>query len=205
MERRDLFVIPNGVDTRSFRPLKKKSKFDLLFVGRFQKAKGLDILLDALAILHKGGREVPKLGVIGWFGQNQIRKLTSGLDAAVRGVVEFIGAVTRDQMPELINSTRFVVLPSRYESFGLVALEAISCGVPVIATRVGGLPELVEHPVGILVDSANPRKLAKTIEVCGRDGTLIGEALAAGPRKASGYDWTLVAERMMRVLDLGPV
>jgi D-inositol-3-phosphate glycosyltransferase len=197
-ERENLSCIPNGVDTKSFRPTGAQKEFDLLFVGNFYWVKGVDVLLAAVGRLHSQGIDA-KLAVAGKFDANQRKYLTNALPPAVRANLSFLGVVERARMPELMNSARLVVVPSRYETFGMVALEAIACGVPVVATRVGGLPEVVDSSVGRLVGTPDPESLAEAIQLCLRDDELAKRCSALGPRRALGYDWSVVASQLMKV------
>ena len=128
----------------------------LLFVGRHVPVKGLDLLLAAL----------PEVAAY----QPQVRLLVAGGDAASAvegdsaGRVTWLGPVARERLPLLYRSVDALVVPSRYESFGLVVLEALACGTPVIATRVGVVDEVVCDGVnGRRADVPAPDALARAI------------------------------------------
>jgi glycosyltransferase involved in cell wall biosynthesis len=91
-------------------------------------------------------------------------------------------------------------VPSRYESFGLPALEAIACGIPVLATNVGGLPEIVDEDVGALVEPDDDQALASAIYTSIRDTSLAQRAAINGPVKAREYDWNVVAPKILQIL-----
>jgi glycosyltransferase involved in cell wall biosynthesis len=175
-------------------------KYDLLFVGRFQRSKGLDVLLEALALTATMKGEIYKLGIVGPFSTEQRNYLLHGVPSAMKGTVTFLGSVHRDALPIVINQSRIVVVPSRYESFGLPALEAIACGVPVVAARVGGLPEIVDESVGVLVEPNNPQALAEAIYDSLRFPELRERATTLGPAKASRYDWDVIAPELRRII-----
>jgi glycosyltransferase involved in cell wall biosynthesis len=196
-----LFWIPNGIQTRLFRPMENERIYDLLFVGRFQKAKGLDLLLSALRLIQITKGDVYKFAVAGEFTEEQRSFLRKTVPAAVAERIVFLGTVQRGDMPKVINSTKLVVVPSRYESFGLPALEAIACGVPVLATKVGGLPEIIDETVGLLVDPDN-QALAKGIYTSINNTSLAERAAVNGPARAERYDWRIVAPRIIRTLFL---
>jgi glycosyltransferase involved in cell wall biosynthesis len=196
----DMRVIPNGVDVGRFRPLRMDKKFDLIFVGRFQMAKGVDILFEAFSIAKRGRAPGITLGIIGEFSERERQHLRSTVSGSVGRSIEFLGKVERDRMPLALNSARYLVVPSRYESFGLPALEAISCGVPVIATSVGGLPELIDGDVGLLVQKPEPRALAEAITQGLSDTGLEKAALSKGPEKAKAYSWEALAAPMVEFL-----
>ena len=146
-------VVPCGVDVDKFRPMDQLAAklalgLDpdvpvLLFVGRIEPLKGIDVLIRAAAQLE--GRF--QLLVVGGDAKDETRTRdlkTLAEDIGVSGKVVFVDAVAHDKLPGVYNAADICVVPSYYESFGLVALEAMACGVPVIASRVGGLKETVQ-------------------------------------------------------------
>jgi len=132
-------------------------------VGRVDKQKGFDMLLDAYVLLQAKHPNI-KLDIVGGGPEKdslQIwcknRKLTN---------VTFHGFQKPQAIAELLNKAGVFALASRAESFGMVAAEAAACGLPVVATKVGGLPEVVEHnKSGYLVPPENPKALAEKIEL----------------------------------------
>jgi glycosyltransferase involved in cell wall biosynthesis len=196
----NLFMIPNGIHQSSFRPMNLEKKFDLLFIGRFQRAKGLDVLLRALRLVHSRWGEVYEFGIAGEFTGEQRAFLLNSVPLAVRERMAFLGTVQREDMPKTINSAKLVTVPSRYESFGLPALEAMACGVPVLASRVGGLPEVIDDKVGILFEPNDHESLAQAIHTGVKDTSLTERAAINGPAKAAQYDWSVVAPRILQLL-----
>jgi len=194
----NLLMIPNGIQTRSFRPMDEVKQYDLLFIGRFQKSKGLDILLKALSFVASVKGDIYKLAIVGPFSAGQREYIFQVVPPAVKRALAFLGPINRDALPAVINQSRMVVVPSRYESFGLPALEAIACGTPVLAARVGGLPEIIDESVGVLVEPDNPHALAKAIHDFFRLPNLAETVATAGPAKAKRYDWEEVAPQLQR-------
>ena len=155
-------VIPCGVDRTLFRPLEsaetraknkeqsgieRSSEKIILSVGRIEPVKGFDLLINAAGLLP--AEENFKVLIIG--GDEESRAPVARLkETAVRlgipGKVEFTGVVDHHKMPFYYNEAAITVLPSHYESFGLVALESIACGTPVVAGPVGIIPELFAAP-----------------------------------------------------------
>jgi glycosyltransferase involved in cell wall biosynthesis len=197
---KNLFTIPNGIQTRSFRPMNVVKKYDLLFIGRFQKAKGLDALLHALHLIQKPKGEAYKLGIAGEFTNEQQTFILNSTAEVVREGIVFLGTVQREDMPKIINSANLVVVPSRYESFGLPALEAMACGIPVLTTRVGGLPEIIDETVGVLVEPNDHGALAEAIRASITDHAFAERAIISGPAKAEKYDWRVIVPRLLQVL-----
>lgn len=149
-------VVPCGVNLALFRPMDKKKArqklcFDLdgkimLYVGRFTPLKGIDRLLTTMACLRNNGK--PKLIILGGDGEGssgfkKLQKLTWDLD--IKDMVSFVGRVEQEDLPVYYSATDVLVVSSYYESFGLVALEALACGTPVIATDVGGMKSIIDE------------------------------------------------------------
>jgi D-inositol-3-phosphate glycosyltransferase len=173
----------------------------LLFVGRIQPLKGTDVAVKALAAL---GRKNATLLIVGGAsgveGEREIAHVRSlisqhGLDAQVRFV---------EPQPHHILSTYYraadvVLVPSRSESFGLVALEAAACGTPVVANAVGGLLTIVEHGrTGFLVADRQPDVFARHIANILDDPALSARLSVQAAERARGYTWSFAAARLRR-------
>jgi glycogen(starch) synthase len=134
----------------------------VLCLGRMSQEKGFDLALAAFALLVK---RFPRARLV-FAGDGPTRRHLEQQATAlgVEQVVEFLGWVSRDRLPDLINTCAVVVIPSRQESLPLVALEAGLMARPVVGTRVGGLPEIVLHQQsGLLVDKEDSAALAQAI------------------------------------------
>ena len=170
-------VIPNGIDLAPYRsplprneararlwsllgpPQDDKDQGTVLvgFVGRLAAQKGVDVLLDALALTD--GRV--RLILVGDGPERAALQERAG-DSSLAGRVHFLGH--RDDVPELLRGLDAVVMPSRWEGFGLAAVEAMASGVPVIASAVDGLREVVVNGVtGRLVSPGDPAALARCL------------------------------------------
>ncbi len=211
-------VIPGGVDMATFRPipiqdartfLELDSRKLVLFVGRIQPLKGIELLLRAFARLSAGWVEGPRprLMVVG--GDNPTDPSdpeSMELDRLMRlaeelGVVDdviFRGAIPHEALPTYYSAADVVVVPSHYESFGLVALEAMACGTPVVASRVGGLQGTVrDGDSGFLVDHREPEPFASAIEAVLLNEGLRGRMSEAAVRTAREYSWEASAEKTL--------
>src|SRR3712207_6191461 len=122
----------------------------LLFVGRIQRLKGIDVLIRAAHALGDAAGPLRVLIVGGASGgaSEEARELARlrGLveELGMRDRVRFVGAVDQDRLPLYYRAADVTVMPSTYESFGLVAVESLACGTPVVASRVGGLATIVK-------------------------------------------------------------
>jgi len=209
-----IVTIPPGVDTALFRPMPQKTAKQhigadndhhvILAVGRIDPVKGFDVLLVALKTLmkrHPDYKDKVCLWIVGGdLEQNktqwsrELKKLESlrrelGLGATVR----FVRPQPQEELPYYYNAADVLVMPSHYESFGMVALEATSCGTPVIATDVTGIsPILKEFPHGHIVSANNPLALATEIDhVLSSPHRESGQAIAV-----KAFDWDAIAERI---------
>ena len=140
-------VVSNPVDTDRFRPMPEVNKEPLtvLFVGRIEPFKGSDIAAEAMRLVWK---KLPEARLYFAGGANTwnhawAQDFKAKWENEPR--VTFLGLVNRDELPHLYNRATVLTVPSRYESFGHVCAEGMSCGLPVIASDAGSLPELIEH------------------------------------------------------------
>jgi len=211
-------VLPPGVDLELFRPIPKEEARRyvgladqrqrlLLFVGRLDPVKGLNVLLEALCILVRQlvTQEPPNicLAVIGGDAESAeaLRENAFCLDEVkerygLKELVAFLGSRAQDTLPYYYSAADVCVMPSLYESFGLVALEAMACGTPVVASRVGGLPYLVQDGVtGLLVPDNDPPALADRLQRILHEPGLAASLGEQARQVAQGYSWQRVADR----------
>lgn len=156
-----IWVIHNGIDPSRYAPGDAEPQSDLAATCFLRPEKGIDVLLSALVLLKREGREL-SLRIAGdgpCLEEYRALAAKEGLDR-----VEFLGR--RNDVPDIFRSARVAVMPSIWpEAFGYAAIEAMACARPVIASRVGGLPEVVEHNVtGLLVPPGDPSALANAIK-----------------------------------------
>ncbi len=205
-------VIPCGVDTEIFRPgdaraaraaLGLGDESLLLYVGRLTPIKGLETLIDALASLRRRGRHA-RLLVVGGDSDEPTAGHESSLRArtAMLGLADqvvFLGAQPQAELRRYYVAADATVMPSYYESFGMVALEAMACGSPVIASRVGGLATTVRDGVtGLLVPEADSDALGARLAAVLDDPGLRARLGREGVRWAEEHRWPCVAEAVCR-------
>ncbi|UGY91602.1 glycosyltransferase [Streptomyces gobiensis] len=195
-------VVPCGVDTELFRPgessERRSARHRLLTIGRLVPRKGMEHSIRALArlphteLLITGGPEPAHLGV----DPEAQRLLRLAAEYGVAERVRLTGSVPHERMPDLIRSADVVVTTPGYEPFGIVPLEAMACGVPVVATRVGGHLDTVDDRVtGRLVEPGDVDALAATLaELLGSPELLRRYGEAGRRRVLARYTWERVAD-----------
>jgi len=159
-----IITVYNGINTERFKIINYDvvGNVKLIFVGNLIKVKGVDILLRALNILKTTFKIT--LDIYG-DGSNRIKYQDMAVQLGLSDFVNFKGIVSNDELTAVLNRYSFLVLPSRYETFGIVLIEAMACGIPVIATKVGAVPEVVsDERVGILVEPNSPEAFAEGIK-----------------------------------------
>ena len=170
----------------------------LLAVGRIEPLKGLDILIEAIALMTERERVV--LLIVGGDDRAAPQIARLGAQAAEAGVgdrVCFVGAVPHEQLSAYYNAADVVVVPSFYESFGLVAVEAMASGVPVVASRVGGLAStVVDGRTGYLVPWRCPDPFAEKLDLLLENPSLRHALGAAAADSMLAYEWSTVAARL---------
>ncbi len=161
-----MVVIPNFIDTSSFRPAEKQlpaEPFRFFSLGNLEHVKGMDILIEAFGILKKNIDTPVKLKIGGRGSlmaalKNQTRR------AGIENDIIFTGKLTRSQVIDQMQNSHAFVLASRFEAFGVVFIEALATGLPVISTKSGGPEEIINNENGFLAELEDPIKLAETME-----------------------------------------
>ena len=211
-QKHKIDVIPCGVDVGMFRPMNRsraKKKLGLegskvvLYVGRIEPIKGVDILLGAVAQLEH--RDSVKTLIVGGEpgGDAEIGRLEAmSRELGISSQVSFLGRVEQKELPVYYNAADVCVVPSYYESFGLVALEAMACGVPVVASRVGGLSSVVKGGVtGYLIPWRCPEPFADCLDVLLNNPSMRKSMGEASRDLALTMEWSAVADRLMDLYD----
>lgn len=214
-------ILPPGVSLERFRPLPKELAKDqlgipqrnrnIIFAGRIEPLKGIDTLLRAMALIQErrpAAVENVCVAIIGgdpWTDDPddemaRLQALWQELD--IHDLVTFLGSKDQDVLPFYYAAAEMVVMPSHYESFGLVALEAMAMGTPVIASEVGGLAFLVrDGETGFHVPSRDPEALAERIYRLLVDNNC-RSALGQNARAyAQQFAWPIIVDRMLRLYE----
>ncbi len=174
----------------------------IVFVGRIQPLKGPDVAIQALAGLHELGHGDARLLIVGGASgrnggveEDRAHDLVDELD--LHDYVDFVAPQPHHILSTYYRAADIVVVPSRSESFGLVALEAAACGTPVVASAVGGLLSLVDDgETGRLIDGRNPADYAAAMAEILSDDELRASMGKAGVVRAGDYTWRAAAQRL---------
>ncbi|RKX71485.1 hypothetical protein DRP53_01420 [candidate division WOR-3 bacterium] len=182
-----VFPVPCGVDTNCFKTLPEEKNY-ILFLGRLDMyQKGIDVLLRSYSQIKDEIKGIDL--IIAGTGKDfkKVRNLITslGLDNRVR----LVGRVEGKEKYELLSQCLFLCMPSRFESWGIVAAEAMACGKPVIATNIEGLDEVVDEKTAIIIPPDDPEALANAMLRLARDKKLRRELGRRAREKAREFDW----------------
>lgn len=161
-----VMVIPNMIREDMFMPptkVRETNPFVFFWAGRLEKVKGVDILLKAADILRKKSSSNFTIRLAGRGSLSEELKQMA-VEYGLADCVYFLGRLSREEMQDEMRNSNCFVLPTRYEAFGVVLIEAMASGLPLIATRSGGPDTIVKKENGLLVDPDNPRQLAEAMD-----------------------------------------
>jgi len=211
-------IVPPGVDINHFHPLPRRlarqklgldpDAWMVLFVGRIEPLKGVDTLIRAMALLaHECPTWVSRLclAIIGGdpnTNENAEMERLKAMHAELQlgDLVVFLGAKDQNTLQYYYNAAEALVMPSHYESFGMVALEAMACGTPVIASDVGGLSYLVrDGETGFHIPSGDHLSLASTLARVLQDDNLRRRLGEQATYWAQNYSWHKIGDRILDV------
>ncbi|MCK4579701.1 MAG: glycosyltransferase family 4 protein, partial [Dehalococcoidia bacterium] len=205
---RDIIVVPNGIDLEQFENLsRKRARSELqieeqekviLFVGKLLPVKGVQYLIQAMDIIRRREADARLLLVGDGDQRDCLRSLVKQLNLGKH--VTFVGWVSNEKVPKYMAASDVFVLPSLSEGFALVILEAMASGLPIVATRVGGLPDIVkERRNGFLVEPRSPMEIAEKILLLSADGELRRRFSRNNKRKVKAYSWPAVVTRIEEI------
>ncbi len=210
-------IVPPGVDHAFFGPGHRPQARRalglpvggrlLLFVGRIQPLKGADVAIETLAELLEDGGEPYRLVVVGGpsgpHGEKSLQGLHDIADArGVRERVHFVDPQPHELLSSYYRAADVCIVPSRSESFGLVALEAAACGTPVVASAVGGLTTLVDDGhTGFLVDDPDPNAYAAAVRRAFSEPLAAERFSTASVLRARLYTWRAAAAELVDLHD----
>jgi D-inositol-3-phosphate glycosyltransferase len=195
-------------EAKEFLGLKPDDRM-VLFVGRIEPLKGVDTLITAMSCLDVDGLNKPvHLAIIGGEPNADAKDMTEEMarlqklcdDLAMGHTVVFLGKRGQDTLPYYYSAAEALAMPSLYESFGMVALEAMACGTPVIASEVGGLGYLVQNgQTGFTVPDSDPQALCEKLSLLLNDAALRETMGLRAASYALDYAWEKIA---VQIIDL---
>jgi D-inositol-3-phosphate glycosyltransferase len=215
-----LVVIPPGVDVSHFYPIPadeakmyvglKPDDRMVLYVGRIEPLKGVDTLIQAMSCVQLNEEHPVHLAIIGGDPAASPQEMSAEMarlqklcdDLAVGQTVVFLGKRDQDKLPYYYSAAELVVMPSHYESFGMVALEAMACGTPVVASEVGGLAYLVKDgETGFTIPDQEPDTLCEKISWLLHDHDLHEMMSRRAVEYAQDYAWEKIAAQLLNLYE----
>lgn len=178
----------------------------ILFVGRIQALKGIDVAVEAFGMVAANRHDVDLVvvgGPSGPSGHEEYGAVVARIDElGLSDRVHMRRPVEHGELPDFYRSANVLLLPSRSESFGLVAVEAQGCGIPVVAAAIGGLTHAVDDgSSGILIDGWEPVDYSSAIEIILADSAVAEGFSKAAVEHAQGFSWDLTANRLLELYD----
>jgi D-inositol-3-phosphate glycosyltransferase len=214
-------VIPPGVDTRHFYPIPKDEAREvvgipddahmILYVGRIEPLKGIDNLIKAISIIQHDNDPnccPHSLVIIGGEPNAKPEEMNAEMarlqdlveDLNIENFVIFLGKQDQHMLPYYYSAAEVVVMPSHYESFGMVALEAMACGTPVVASQVGGLAFLVrDGETGFVVPGNDFQGMANRLMELMKDKELRIKLGNKSTEYAQMYAWEIISSKIIEV------
>jgi len=201
-------IVPCGVDLQHFQPQNREQaraalgldgKPALLFVGRPDPLKGGEMLIQAAGLLQQPATVIMVGGNLE--GDPELERLRKvARKHGLAGKIHFVGAIPQEDLPRFYSAADVMVVPSYYESFGLVAVEALACGTPVIATKVGGLQYIVrDGENGFLIPWRCAALFAEKIDTLLSDTALLEDLRATARPSVMRYSWRSVAMQIRQI------
>jgi glycosyltransferase involved in cell wall biosynthesis len=206
VDRVKISVVPDGIDIEVFTPegpqAGRNQLFRVVTTAPLLPYRDVEAVITAFSSLDDAELVIAGRAGSGRLQDPEIAKLRQHAEhLGVEDKVVFVGAVAHSAMPALLRSADAVVCAPSYEPSGAVAIEAMACGVPVVATAVGALADVVVNGVtGLLVSPGEPDSLSRALRSLQLDDTLRNELAVAGrDRVTARYSWSRVAEDVLRV------
>jgi len=192
-------IIKNGINFSKFNKTKKinlnLSRPVITFAARIEENKGLEYLLSAF---KKINIEIKSANLL-VLGEGSLRKSLE--KKYMDKNIFFKGHINYEEMPEILKSSDLFVLPAIFEAQGISLLEAMSCGLPIISTKVGGIPELIKKDNGILVKPGNVNSLSNAMIKILKNERLREIIIKNNLKKAREHDWKIISREYVKQLE----
>jgi glycogen synthase len=201
VEENRIHLIPPGVNPSLFEgpfedPFASIGRPRVLFVGRLAPQKGVGTLVAAAGLLKHPSALVLLVGD----GPERKALEREAKRIGVGDRLHFVGFVAHEELPAVLAHADLLVLPSLYEELGTVLLEAMQAGLPIVASKTGGIPDVIEDGVnGMLVAPGEPEALARAIDRLLADRDLACRLSEGAQERGKNYDWEVLAERILAV------
>ncbi len=204
-QRDKIHIIPNGIDLSRFKNLDRtesrkmlglRDEFVVIAVARLEKVKGLKYLIKAISEIKNPQIQLVLIGQ--GSERSNLEKYTQELSITER--VRFIGEVNNQEVPKYLKAADCFCLPSLKEGFGIVILEAMAVGVPVIASQVGGIPDIVQNEKnGLLVPAKASYAISKAILELQKTPTLTQTLTQNALQTLKNYNWDTITEQLYQL------
>lgn len=205
---REIFVIPNGIILTNFQNLSKEETRDnlqikngeriVLFVGRLHPVKGVKYLIQAMDVIRRRNAGARLMLV----GDGEEGESLEGLvkELNLEKQITFVGKVPNESIPQYMAASDVLVLPSLSEGFSIVLLEAMASGLSIVATKVGGVPEVIKDGEnGFLVESESSKKIAEKVLLLLNNDRLKRQISRNNKEKAKKYSWKKIVEKLEKI------
>lgn len=201
---RKIYIVPNGIDLVEFKGVAIKSDNDtagkiILFVGSLYPIKGVKYLLMAMKNIHE---EMPDacLIIVGDGGEREQLEALS-IQMRIQNYIQFVGRVPHKKVLTFMHQADVFVLPSLSEGLPNVIIEAMACGLPIVASRVGGIPDIIEDGVnGFLVNPESSDEIANRILMLLQNSEIKERIINNNIKKAEIFNWVTIIEKLERIL-----
>ncbi len=194
-------VIPNGVELDRFGPAeitREPQILRLLTVGRLSVTKRVEILIDAIEIMHRDGCEVHFKIVGGGQMQQKLKQIVS--EKKLGNIIEFTGRIDTEDMPQVYRQNDVFISASMQEGMSNAMLEATASGLPIVTTRCEGVEELIDNN-GLVVEDANAEDIARAVRKITDDRQTYKQMSLAARRQAERFTWSSTAEKYLSLYE----
>jgi len=206
--KRNIFILPNGISPEKFKGFSKQAIRDkfkirpdekiIIFVGGLKSIKGVRYLIEAFKIINQKIPETRLFLVGDGSERHNLEDIVK--KNRLQEKVNFLGKIINEKVSEYMAASDIFVLPSLFETFGIVNLEAMASGLPVVATRVYGIPEVIKDGEnGFLVDPKSPEQLAEKILFLFKNDELREKISENNKEKAKKYSWENIVAKLEKI------